>query len=219
MSESQNASVSSNAGTSNAEIVNIPAPRLVQSADRRTALINAAFEVFLEKGYHNAAMDDIAARAGISKPIVYQYFPGKRELYLGLLDDAVAEWVAGISEAVTAESDNRKRVIAAIKYYFDKVDDTDRSYRLIFETDFTADPDVRARVEDVVSQAARIVGVEISQQTNLSSGEANILAAGLCGMAQAAAWRWIKLGRPITKEEAIRGVTYLGWEGLSTFPG
>ena len=173
VSESQNASVSSNAG----DIVELPAPRLVQSADRRTALI-----------------------------------------YLGLLDDAVAEWVAGISEAVTAETDNRKRVIAAIKYYFDKVDDTDRSYRLIFETDFTADPDVRARVEDVVSQAARIVGVEISQQTNLSSGEANILAAGLCGMAQAAAWRWIKLGRPVTKEQAIRGVTYLGWEGLSTLP-
>ena len=163
-------------------------------------------------------MDDIAAKAGISKPIVYQYFSGKRELYLGLLDDAVDEWVAGISAAVTAETDNRKRVIAAIKYYFDKVDDTDRSYRLIFETDFTSDPDVRARVEDVVSQAARIVGVEISQQTNLSSGEANILAAGLCGMAQAAAWRWIKLGRPVTKEQAIRGVTYLGWEGLSTFP-
>ena len=217
MNESQSATTTSSATTD--DEVALPVARLVQSTDRRMALTNAAFEVFIEKGYHNTAMDDIALRAGISKPIVYQYFTSKRELYLGLLDDAVNVWVEGITEAIAAETDNRKRVTAAIKYYFDKVDDTDRSYRLIFETDFTADPDVRARVEDVISQVSRIVGVEISQQTNLSSGEANILAAGLCGMAQAAAWRWIKLGRPVSKEQAIRGVTYLGWEGLSTFPG
>lgn len=191
---------------------------LVPSTDRRTILINAAYEVFTDKGYHNTSMDDIAAQAGVSKPIVYQYFPSKRDLYLGLLDNAVIEWVEGISEAIAKVENNKQRVSAAIQYYFDKVDDTDRTYRLIFETDFTADPDVRARVEDVVSQVARIVGVEISQETNLSSGEANILAAGLCGMAQAAAWRWIKLGRPVSKEKAISGVSYLGWEGLSTFP-
>ncbi len=196
-----------------------PVAQLVPVLDRHSILINAAFEVFTDKGYYNTSMDDIAAQAGVSKPIVYQHFASKRDLYLGLLDGAVNEWVAGIVEAISAVDDNKQRVTAAIKYYFDKVDDTDRAYRLIFESDFTADPDVRARVEDVISQVARIVGVEIAQETNLSAGEANILAAGLCGMAQASAWRWIKLGRPVSKEKAISGVSYLGWEGLSTFPG
>lgn len=211
MSESQIAESSA----ASSEVVVFPTPRVGQSAERRAALINAAFDVFIDKGYHNAAMDDIAARAGISKPIVYQYFPSKRDLYIGLLDDAVAEWVEGMASAIAAQDNNEDRMRAAIKYYFDKVDDTDRSYRLIFETDFTADPDVRARVEDVISQVARIVGIEISQQTDISPGEASVIAAGLCGMAQASAWRWIKLGRPVTKEQAIESVSHFGWTGLS----
>ena len=54
--------------------------------ERRKQLLAAAQEVFVAKGYHAAAMDDIAERAGVSKPVLYQHFPGKLELYLALLD-------------------------------------------------------------------------------------------------------------------------------------
>ncbi len=185
--------------------------------DRKVVLMAAALEVFTEKGFHNAAMDDVAARAGVSKPIVYQYFSSKHELYLGILDQSVTSVVEGITAAIAAETDNRKRVSAAIRYYFDRVDEADRGYRLIFESDFTTSPDVRVRVDDLVSQLARLIGQDIARETGLSTGESNILAAGLSGMAQAAAWRWISLGRPVTKEKAIAGITYLGWTGLSSF--
>ena len=59
--------------------------RLPRSA-RRTQLLEAAQAAFVESGYHAAAMDDIAERAGVSKPVLYQHFPGKLELYLALLD-------------------------------------------------------------------------------------------------------------------------------------
>ena len=59
--------------------------RLPRSA-RRKQLLAAAQEVFVANGYHAAAMDDIAERAGVSKPVLYQHFPGKLELYLALLD-------------------------------------------------------------------------------------------------------------------------------------
>ena len=59
--------------------------RLPRSA-RRKQLMAAAQEVFVAQGYHAAAMDDIADRAGVSKPVLYQHFPGKLELYLALLD-------------------------------------------------------------------------------------------------------------------------------------
>ena len=59
--------------------------RLPRSA-RRKQLLAAAQEVFVAQGYHAAAMDDIAERAGVSKPVLYQHFPGKLELYLALLD-------------------------------------------------------------------------------------------------------------------------------------
>src|SRR5215469_16057105 len=56
---------------------------------RRRQLLAAAQEVFVAQGYHAAAMDDIAERAGVSKPVLYQHFPGKLELYLALLDESV----------------------------------------------------------------------------------------------------------------------------------
>jgi hypothetical protein len=96
------------------------------------------------------------------------------------------------------------------------VDDADLGYRLIFESDFTMNHDVRARVEDVVSQVSRIVGAEVSKQTGMSLGEANILAGGLSGMAQAAAWRWLRLGRPISIELAISQTLDLAWNGLTS---
>src|SRR5674476_990999 len=46
------------------------------SPERRAQLLEAAQEVFVESGYHAAAMDDIADRAGVSKPVLYQHFPG-----------------------------------------------------------------------------------------------------------------------------------------------
>ena len=62
--------------------------RLPRSA-RRKQLLAAAQQVFVAQGYHAAAMDDIAERAGVSKPVLYQHFPGKLELYLALLDQHV----------------------------------------------------------------------------------------------------------------------------------
>src|SRR5580693_10508456 len=54
--------------------------------ERRRQLLDAALEVFVSQGYHAAAMDEIAERAGVSKPVLYQHFPGKLDLYLALLD-------------------------------------------------------------------------------------------------------------------------------------
>ncbi len=63
-----------------------PAADGCRDAQRRTQLLESALEVFVAQGYHAAAMDDIAERAGVSKPVLYQHFPGKLELYLALLD-------------------------------------------------------------------------------------------------------------------------------------
>ena len=52
--------------------------------ERRVQLLESALEVFVRQGYHAAAMDDIAERAGVSKPVLYQHFPGKLDLYLAL---------------------------------------------------------------------------------------------------------------------------------------
>jgi len=182
---------------------------------RRKQIMVSGLEVFTEKGFHLASMDDIAERAGVSKPILYQHFSSKQDFYLGVLDERVEFLVQHITESIESAAGNRNRLEAAIACYFKLVDDADRGFRLIFESDFTMNHEVRARVEDVVAQVSRVVGAEVANQTGKSIGEANILAGGLCGMAQAAAWRWLRLGRPIAMEEAISQTLDLAWNGLS----
>jgi len=184
-------------------------------SSRRTQIMVAGLEVFAEKGFHLASMDDIAKQAGVSKPILYQHFSSKQDFYLGVLDERVDVIVQQISDAINGAVGNRNRLEAAIACYFKLVDDADHGFRLIFESDFTMNHEVRARVEDVVAQVSRVVGNEVANQTGKSLGEANILAGGLCGMAQAAAWRWLRLGRPIDMEVAIRQTLDLAWNGLS----
>ncbi len=184
-------------------------------SSRRTQIMVAGLEVFTEKGFHLASMDDIAKQAGVSKPILYQHFSSKQDFYLGVLDERVDVIVQQISDAINGAVGNRNRLEAAIACYFKLVDDADHGFRLIFESDFTMNHEVRARVEDVVAQVSRVVGNEVANQTGKSLGEANILAGGLCGMAQAAAWRWLRLGRPIAMEVAIRQTLDLAWNGLS----
>ena len=186
-----------------------------KDSERRTQIMISGLEVFAEKGFHLASMDDIAERAGVSKPILYQHFSSKQDFYLGVLDERVDYLVQHITESIDAAVGNKNRLGAAIACYFKLVDDADHGFRLIFESDFTMNNEVRARVEDVVSQVSRVVGTEVANQTGKSIGEANILAGGLCGMAQAAAWRWLRLGRPIAMEEAISQTLELAWNGLS----
>src|ERR1700752_4019624 len=86
--------------------------RLPRSA-RRKQLLEAAQEVFVAQGYHAAAMDDIAERAGVSKPVLYQAFPGKLELYLALLDPHCDAIIARMRAAVSSSPENKVRVAAA----------------------------------------------------------------------------------------------------------
>src|SRR5579859_968905 len=78
--------------------------------ERRRQLLEAALEVFVARGYHAAAMDEIAERAGVSKPVLYQHFPGKQELYLALLDESVERLIESVDAALRSTTDNRQRV-------------------------------------------------------------------------------------------------------------
>src|SRR5829696_7279639 len=78
--------------------------RLPRSA-RRKQLLAAAQQIFVAHGYHAAAMDDIAERAGVSKPVLYQHFPGKLELYLALLDKHTGSLVRAVRAAMGATTD------------------------------------------------------------------------------------------------------------------
>src|SRR6202451_4110647 len=63
---------------------------------RRRQLLDAAMEGFGSRASHAAAMDEIANGAGVSKPVLYQHFPGKQDLYLALLDESVDRLIGAV---------------------------------------------------------------------------------------------------------------------------
>ena len=79
-------------------------------SERRAQLLDAAQAVFVQSGYHAAAMDEIADRAGVSKPVLYQHFPGKLDLYLALLDKHCDTLESLVRAALEVGGDNEVRV-------------------------------------------------------------------------------------------------------------
>jgi AcrR family transcriptional regulator len=193
--------------------------RLPRSA-RRKQLLAAAQEVFVANGYHAAAMDDIAERAGVSKPVLYQHFPGKLELYLALLDTQAEALAGTVIAALEGTTDNQQRIHGVLAAYFAFVDrdDHDGAFRLIFESDLVNDPEVRRRVESVTERTMRAVADTVAADTGLGRSEAELLGTALTGAAQVAARWWLASDRPIAKEAAIGLLESLLWRGISNFP-
>lgn len=191
--------------------------RLPRSA-RRAQLLGAAQEVFVDRGYHAAAMDEIAERAGVSKPVLYQHFPGKLDLYLAILDLHTGELLAAVRQALASTPDNKQRVEATIDAYFAFVDRDDMPFRLVFESDLTNDPGVRARVERMQSATAAAIAEVIAEDTDLGPVEAELLGTALSGMAQVTARYWLQHGSQIPRDEAARLTAQLSWRGLGGFP-
>ncbi|MDT5026879.1 MAG: hypothetical protein QOE61_3305 [Micromonosporaceae bacterium] len=191
--------------------------RLPRSA-RRKQLLEAAQEVFVAQGYHAAAMDDIAERAGVSKPVLYQHFPGKLDLYLALLDVHCDAIIEKMRNAMSSSTDNKVRVAAATSAYFDFVDHESEAFRLVFESDLRNDPAVRARFERVERGCIEAITETIMADTGLGRERAELLAAGLCGAAEIAARFWLTGGRQIPKSEAEALLSTLSWRGIASFP-
>ncbi len=189
-------------------------PRLA----RRVQLLDAARSVFVAQGYHAAAMDDIAERAGVSKPVLYQHFPSKLELYLALLDESAEGMVNTVGQALESTSDNKNRVHATISAYYEFVAADGGAFRLVFESDLTSEPEVRDRVDSANRRCAELVTRVIAADAGLSSHEAHLLAVGLIGLAQVSARAWLNDDAPVDQETAVRLLSGLAWRGIGGFP-
>jgi AcrR family transcriptional regulator len=191
--------------------------RLPRSA-RREQLLGAAQEIFVANGYHAAAMDDIAERAGVSKPVLYQHFPGKLELYVALLDQHAEQLAIRVRGALESTTDNHDRVFGCVRAYFDFVDDPGGAYRLVFESDLRNEPAVRERVERSLQLSVEAIADTIARDTGLQRNDAELLSCGLAGVAEVSARWWLASAEQIPKERAVELIQALVWRGISGYP-
>ena len=185
---------------------------------RRRQLLGAAQEVFVAHGYHAAAMDEIAERAGVSKPVLYQHFPGKLELYLALLDESLDELIAVVQAALVSAADNREQVSATLTAFLDFASSSDDAFRLVFDSDLGNEPTVRQRLNRAMQACADIISVFIQDEAGLDDVEAQLLSVALVGMAQVSAKYWLSTGRAIPKDTAQDLLGRLAWRGISGWP-
>jgi AcrR family transcriptional regulator len=194
--------------------------RLPRSA-RRAQLLEAAQSVFAGAGYHSAGMDDIADRAGVSKPVLYQHFPGKLDLYLALLDQHCGTLESLVRDALRTPAESaRSKVFATIEAYFDFVSREDAAFRMVFESDLTSEPQVRDRLDAVTDTCAAAIADAIVEDTGggLDEHEALLMAVALAGLSQVSARHWLAQGSTIPKDTAAHLVGHLAWRGVTGFP-
>lgn len=166
-------------------------------------------------------MEQIAERAEVSKPVLYQHFPSKHELFLELLDAEVASLRALLEAAMDTRRDNRERVRATVAAVFEYMASPERTHRLIFDSGIDADPEVRTRSEAVHRLLSSEVARTIRADTTVAEAEAEVLSRGLVGYLLGAARHWADRldadARPAAAEMA-RTVDDLIWRGLTSLP-
>ncbi|MEU3871497.1 helix-turn-helix domain-containing protein [Micrococcus luteus] len=189
--------------------------------ERRRQLLDCARAVFAAERYAGASMEQIAERAEVSKPVLYQHFPSKHELFLELLDAEVASLRALLEAAMDTRRDNRERVRATVSAVFEYMASPERTHRLIFDSGIDADPEVRTRSEAVHRLLSSEVARTIRADTTVAEAEAEVLSRGLVGYLLGAARHWADRldadARPAAAEMA-RTVDALVWRGLASLP-
>lgn len=181
-------------------------------------LLAVALDVFVEQGYHAASMDEISERAGVSKPVLYQHFPGKLDLYLALLETAADTVVNGVRLALASTSDNKQRVQATMAQWYDYVALESPAFHLVFESDLTNDPAVRLQVDRVLHESAALIAEVIADDTGLPAASSHLLAVSLVGMGQIGARYWLDNNSTLSKDEAVQLAIGLAWRGIGGFP-
>lgn len=193
------------------------AQRRLSAEARRAQLIAIAREVFVEDGYDGAGMEAIATRAGVTKPVLYQHFESKKELYLALLGEDMTALQASVENALDSAKTNRDRIERGLAAYFEFIDENEGSFHLLFRETLGSEPDFREVVERFRDSVAARIGKIIAEETSLPIQVSELLARGVMGMGESAAQWWLE-GRSVDKREVLKDLSELAWRGLSGLP-
>jgi len=180
---------------------------------RRRQLLDVACVEFAARGFHATSMDDIAAAAGVTKPVLYQHFPSKRALFVELLGDVGHQLLQELVAATGAAHTGRERVEEGFAAYFRFVTGNEAAFRVLFGASARNDPEFAEIVERVLDESAEAVShlIEISG----TSEHRRVLAHALIGVAEATSRDALTDdGSRLEPALLARWVSELTWFGL-----
>src|SRR5436190_20351877 len=115
------------------------ARRRMRGPERRAQLLTVARRAFGRSGFHGVSMDEVAKEAGVTKPILYDHFNSKEELYVALLEADAEALEERVRAALAAPTGNRERIRQAFQAYFDFVDEHAAGFKLFVQETMGAD--------------------------------------------------------------------------------
>ena len=188
----------------------------MRAPERRAQLLEVAGRLFGSSGYHAVSMEDVARRAGVTKPTLYDHFPSKKDLYLALIEADLDALHDRVHAALEAPSGNRERIRASFQAYFDFVDDHADGFRLLMQEAIGSDAEVRARIGRVRAEiAAEVAGLVTRESGGLLEGaRAATVALALVGMVETVADREAGWG-PAARREAVDTLVRFAWRGIT----
>jgi AcrR family transcriptional regulator len=183
------------------------------AAERRRQLLDSATAVFASAGLHAASMNDVATAAGVTKPVLYQHFASKRELYLALLRDVGDQLRDAVAKAVVDAPGPRQQVEDGFAAFFAWVGEHTDGFSVLFAGETRRDPEFAQEVERVEREMAEAIA-ELIVVPGLPPERRNLLAYGIVGIAETTARHWLATGNAAGADMLAGQVSALAWAGL-----
>lgn len=186
------------------------------AAERRRQLLDAALRAFATEGFAGTSMNRIAEAAGVTKPVLYQHFGSKRELFGEVLVDVGARLADAILEATAAATTPRGQVAGGFEAYFGFMADNRDAFFVLFGAGTARDEEfariVRRFEADMAETIADLIVIE-----GLKPDHRRLLAQGIVGIAEVTARNWLRsVDGPLDPSPTALAaqVSTLAWSGL-----
>lgn len=183
------------------------------AAARRKVIELAAADVFAERGYHGASIDEICRRAGVTPPVLYDHFASKLELHRRLLERTRDELLQLWRENLAGDEPAEVRIPRALGAWAAYVQEHPYVARMFF-TETTGDPEVEAIHREVRAQATTALAVIVGREAGLNDPRAHEMASEVmrAGLAGLAIW-WIDHPE-VAREQIVATAVNVLWIGL-----
>ena len=182
-------------------------------AERREQLIAVARSLFAERGYEGTSVEEIAARASVSKPVVYEHFGGKEGLYAVVVDREVRTLLDGVRGALTSGGE-RELIEQAALALLDYIEGHTDGFRILARDSSvgSAGGSFATILGDIASQVEDILATEFRRR-DLDPRSAPLYAQMLVGMVAATGQWWLGARKP-KKADVAAHLVNLAWNGL-----
>ena len=183
------------------------------SADaRRQQILDVAIDIFGRAGYFGASMNDVAEAAGVTKPVLYQHFDSKGQLYGALLDEVGSRMLDSIARATAGCNGGKEQTELGFRAYFRWVAQRHDEFMLLFGGSARHDPGFSATVRRITDAGAEAIAPLIA--VDIDPDQRATIAHGLVGLAEGVSRRLVSLGQDFDPDETAAVVSGLAWAGL-----